>query len=508
MEGTPKHDRVAGLLRRAWGSPLLLSLLGLAATRVWLQCNMFGSYAQSDDGIVSVVSSFFYGGAMIAAALLAWRRPPSARAERAMGLWSFFVMTLATLVIIVGKENGSHATVMMAAVLAGIGGAIGGGMWTVVYRRLPLNQSVFYGFASLGLGSVGGLILSFLPNLASYVASAFMPALAFLGFQQAFKIPREKPAPVPVYDNEPRASVLRFLAGVAAFSFALGIARGFPVGEAVPFDAGMRIVHQLGVVALSTFIVWWAIVARRRMSFKFLWCLEVAVMALGILLLSLFPGSLTGAGVAIVNVADTLMLGVLWVTLQDVARHSSTHPYVIYGAAWAARVLFRNAGRILIALVGSSVTAVTSLAAVLVCAVVVSMVLLLSSDALKARPLFGARGFYEGGSAPREELPAEVSLAVEDVRGATARAVTVGAFADGGGQTPTPDDISLQERFGLSDREMEVLAPLSQGRSKAYIADMLFISENTVRAHVKRIYAKLDVHNKQELLDCLDRHRF
>ena len=38
-------------------------------------------------------------------------------------------------------------------------------------------------------------------------------------------------------------------------------------------------------------------------------------------------------------------------------------------------------------------------------------------------------------------------------------------------------------------------------RSKAYIADAFFISENTVRGHVKRLYAKLDVHSKQELVD-------
>lgn len=40
-----------------------------------------------------------------------------------------------------------------------------------------------------------------------------------------------------------------------------------------------------------------------------------------------------------------------------------------------------------------------------------------------------------------------------------------------------------------------------RGRSKAYIADAFFISENTVRGHVKRLYAKLDVHSKQELVD-------
>lgn len=515
-----------GYVRRVVGSPLFMSLLGLAATRVWLQCNLFGSYAQSDDGIVSMVSNLFYGGAMVVAAALAFCRRPGPGVERACGMTSFFVMTLATLLIIMGKETGSAPMVIGAAAVAGVGGAVGGGMWTVVYRRLPLAPAVFYGFASLGLGSLGGFALSFLPNLASYVASAFMPAVAFLCFQQGLKIPDAPCDAETAYDAEPRGSVVRFVAGIAAFSFALGIARGFPLGEAVPFDAGMRALHQLGVVALSLFVIGWVVVGRRRMSFKFLWCMEVAVMALGILLLVLFPGSLTEAGVAIINIADTLMLGVLWVTLQDVARHSSLHPYVIYGGAWAARVLCRNLGRFLISVVGSSLTALTSLAAVLVFAVAVSMVLLLSSNALKARPLFGAGDGSEGDLSGG--LSGEGGSSVEVMAAAPAAPLEAAVPGAGGGAAvavptfPTSEDArcavpspaegvgapaSLQERFGLSDREMEVLVPLTQGRSKSYIAAMLFISENTVRAHVKRIYAKLDVHNKQELLDCVARYR-
>ena len=55
--------------------------------------------------------------------------------------------------------------------------------------------------------------------------------------------------------------------------------------------------------------------------------------------------------------------------------------------------------------------------------------------------------------------------------------------------------------YGLTAREREILELLARGRSKAHIAEAFFISENTVRGHVKHIYAKLDVHGKQELLD-------
>ena len=63
----------------------------------------------------------------------------------------------------------------------------------------------------------------------------------------------------------------------------------------------------------------------------------------------------------------------------------------------------------------------------------------------------------------------------------------------------------LAEVYGLSTREAEVMELAARGNSAPAIADRLFISENTVRTHVKRIYAKLGIHKKQELLELLSR---
>jgi len=50
----------------------------------------------------------------------------------------------------------------------------------------------------------------------------------------------------------------------------------------------------------------------------------------------------------------------------------------------------------------------------------------------------------------------------------------------------------------LTPREMEVLTQLTLGKSYKMIGDSLFISEETVRKHLKNIYKKLEVHSNSE----------
>lgn len=65
----------------------------------------------------------------------------------------------------------------------------------------------------------------------------------------------------------------------------------------------------------------------------------------------------------------------------------------------------------------------------------------------------------------------------------------------------------LAEEFRLSAREAEVCIYLAHGRSQSYIRDALFLSKNTVATHTRRLYAKLGVHSKQELIDLVESRR-
>jgi two-component system, NarL family, response regulator LiaR len=51
----------------------------------------------------------------------------------------------------------------------------------------------------------------------------------------------------------------------------------------------------------------------------------------------------------------------------------------------------------------------------------------------------------------------------------------------------------------LTPTEFQVLKHIGQGKSNDEIANTLFISKNTVRSHIKSIYAKLDTHSRLQL---------
>lgn len=48
----------------------------------------------------------------------------------------------------------------------------------------------------------------------------------------------------------------------------------------------------------------------------------------------------------------------------------------------------------------------------------------------------------------------------------------------------------------LTERELEILEILSQGKSNKEIAHSLEISENTIEQHLRNIYEKLNVQNR------------
>ncbi len=98
------------------------------------------------------------------------------------------------------------------------------------------------------------------------------------------------------------------------------------------------------------------------------------------------------------------------------------------------------------------------------------------------------------GSAMLHDWGAELGL-VATIAGGTLQAALLLAAACGA-RVPAP----APQRRALSTRERDVVRLVSEGLSDLQIAQRLEISEQTVGTHLRRIYSKLGVHSRAELL--------
>lgn len=59
---------------------------------------------------------------------------------------------------------------------------------------------------------------------------------------------------------------------------------------------------------------------------------------------------------------------------------------------------------------------------------------------------------------------------------------------------------SIEDRFKLSKREIEVVQEVVLGLTNKTIADRLFVSEKTVKFHLTNIYKKFGVTSRAQLM--------
>jgi ATP/maltotriose-dependent transcriptional regulator MalT len=104
-----------------------------------------------------------------------------------------------------------------------------------------------------------------------------------------------------------------------------------------------------------------------------------------------------------------------------------------------------------------------------------------------------------------EEARALGSMWLErEIRGLGERArlgLAGAADGDGGGAEPGPGEPvadAVEDPFGLTERERQVLSLLAEGATNRQIGAALYMAEKTASVHVSRILAKLDVRGRTE----------
>ncbi len=111
-------------------------------------------------------------------------------------------------------------------------------------------------------------------------------------------------------------------------------------------------------------------------------------------------------------------------------------------------------------------------------------------DQVAAAVSHGARGYLQK-DVSHEELCAAVAHALDgmDLFAVPVRQGLRSYDAPGWGGVPAPQ---------LTERELQVLTGMSQGKSNGAIGRELYLSEDTIKTHARRLFRKLEVNDRAQ----------
>ena len=107
----------------------------------------------------------------------------------------------------------------------------------------------------------------------------------------------------------------------------------------------------------------------------------------------------------------------------------------------------------------------------------------------------GARG-YMTKDTPLDDLIAAIDAI--DAGGAALSPTMAGKLLDVTNQLLRHEELLASRKPTLTGREIEVLELVAQGNTSREIGGILFISENTVKNHIRNILDKLGLHSRNE----------
>ena len=496
---------------------LVLHCLGFGACWGWVHVAFFSTVLWGAEGetlslTAWLVNAFSNGCAMVGLGFLSLRLAPLS--ERRGLVAALAVLTAAGTVGLSFGQASGDTLVLAGSIASGVGTAGILLLWAEAYRSISPTTAKKYTLPwSMALGVFYYLIIGMLPTLAAVLVTTALPlvSVVLLGqsrrLQETHHLSRTEVGTDDAEDGrsdvpENTAAInhraswrgalpLRFAACAAVYCIPAGFMRGYPavlsfvsaggIGEAV--FAGVALVMVAVAVASILFV--------GSQKIDLAYKLVVPLMAAGLLLLPfLAPGQEAVAGTCIMS-GYILFEMYVWASLSDIAANVPAPSALVFGVGKSGM----NVGLLVGSFIGIWLGSSSSMLLVAISLLIVYLFIVVEN-------VIGPKG----GVA----LPLEIPMSTSDQEALSREqkvTITEAAQMDLAEMFSTvlhQRCCTLAERCSLSARETEVLELLAKGRSLQSIADSLGVAYSTVKTHTDRIYAKSDVHSRQELIALLE----
>ncbi len=474
-----------------------LVVLGVAyaMVRVWytLAINMHGLLSGTPGSWEAAVAFGFAAtwsriGLDLAVAVLApriktlWRR-------RRVAVLGAVMLAVATVLLFFAGSLGPYSSVasLVCALCYGAGSDLLYLAWSeafTAYDDRALNVAMLF---KTGLDALLSPLF-FAPRAVVLAVCLAAPVVSAAGLALA-------PALASAYGARPQrrwhaidartAAVLAVGVAVLFFSFSFSRSPFMTNGQ----DGGPWLIVAGRWLAFALMAA--GIVLSRDFHFEIFYRLAILTAIVGFLVRMLeVPGSYAVylvAAIASTRVAEDATVMVL----VSVARYSTASPLGVL--AWG-RVVFRFGPWLLVSLaellLGQLAGVPSQTVLGIACAAEIVLLAVAGMWLLSGRNInafLWGRGASEGSrSAGVSPLPGTEGAAEQPLSEATL--------------VIPPRCRWLASSYNLTERETDVLALLLDGRSVPYIQETLHVSANTAKTHIRHIYQKLDVHNRQDLI--------
>lgn len=507
-ETTPQTGNLRTTARRcgkdnAAESPSLLarpasptsSLRGLVALLLTLGATslMNGSLFPQFDAIFMFardISVTFSAATLLGFGLAAYRAPHLLRKHVVIGAATACLLGGGALLAL-GLWLSLPVPLVAGASLAAIGRSVAIVSAALYLARLSMRTTAAIIALSYTVQLTAGPAISLLPPwLGTVLFLAFPLAAIALTARDAspyFDMARHRPAPSDIAITRP-ASFLAPFSTLFVCLFLFQVAFGFALrfGE-VAGTPRMSPISALPLACVALYVVF----SRRRFPADGLVQVSALVVMTGFLAAAqpLLVADSKAADVALLNTGNGLFAMTAQMALITIAARNPLG--AITTVAWGNGVsaLGSLTGAAAGMLANSAAESIPTLQA----AIPAALLLVFAAYVTIGLKRFTFASAIDG----IEPVP------VEPVAAAGTEAIPLSA-------AQTPEEAfaarceAIAEKFSLTPREAEVFAMLARGRDRAYIEEALVVSRNTVKAHVKHVYAKLGIHSHQELIDLVE----
>lgn len=445
--------------------------LGIAGPLAWGFLINAASSSSTNAQVSWQVAYLTLSAAMLFGGLIASKKLPFLT-HKAVQICVAIIGAISTLLLTVSFEvSGLEAMQMPASILCT---CVLGWMylqWGLFYEKIELGLAIRCLFAANIAGCLVKALAHFCPLPLETLIAMLLPALSIISCRIATDHAPQSSKPTVRFESHNLYSLWKVCVAIAAFSFVTAFLVGRFSGNQSSVSALEFLLSRSFEIIVSALVL--LIVAKLKHAFNFaqLWRIVLVVLAIDILCLTAMPEF--NLLRCVESSAWDLVVLFAWLTLADIARHATVPSPLVFGGGWACYAApFAIGSAFSMAAPIGTIDATTTVALMFI-------LLLTATFCLELRDQNTKWIFAE--------LSGEPSTAPADYTSIDDRC----------------EVIAKAKR--LTPRELEIMQLLCKGRTKAYIAETLYLTENTVKGHTKHIYTKLDVHSKQELMDLIER---